>query len=75
MNTVCYVNKLPDNADRWSHGPHTEPFYDGNSDGYTVSETEKNTKILTTQRRQSIYKSIFVAIFDTTDGFLKPRLV
>ena len=29
---------LPDNANQWSPERHTEPFYGGNSDGYTVSE-------------------------------------
>ena len=35
---------LPDNANQWNPGRHTEPFYDGNLDDYTVSESEKEKR-------------------------------
>lgn len=35
------IKGKPDNASQWNLGPHTEPFYDGNSDGYTASEVVK----------------------------------
>ena len=42
--TVTWICFLPDNVGRWNPGKHTEPFYDGNLDDYTVSRKENKQK-------------------------------
>ena len=57
------IKGIPDNASQWNLGPHTEPFYDGNSDGYTASEVVKeDTKDEQLQSKYMVCKTFFLKL-------------